>query len=217
MRPRRASTQIHSQVAVPIDEIVCDATFVTERLDSVDPELRARLEQILASARGIKDVIQKVGRTLAPTDAVPARRSRDDGQAHAASACWSSMATSRFARAAHTLLEPHDCVVETAQRGSEAESLFRHGLRDLNYHAVISGVKLPDMSGYELMMRLKPMVQPRAADPDAGIRLGRRAHAGQGPRRPACTPAAASSSRSKSGSCSTRWKRSSTGRRGGKA
>jgi FixJ family two-component response regulator len=25
---------------------------------------------------------------------------------------------------------------------------------------VISGVKLPDMSGYELMMRLAPMVQP---------------------------------------------------------
>ena len=57
---------IHSQVAVPIDEIVCDATFVTERLEGVDPELRARLDKILTSARGIKDVIQKVGRTLAP-------------------------------------------------------------------------------------------------------------------------------------------------------
>ena len=39
--------EIHRQVAVPIDEIVCDATFVTERLEGVDPELRARLEQIL--------------------------------------------------------------------------------------------------------------------------------------------------------------------------
>ena len=62
--------------------------------------------------------------------------------------------------AAHALLERHDCVVETAQRGSEAESLFRHGLNCFNYHVVISGIKLPDMSGYELMLRLKPMVQP---------------------------------------------------------
>src|SRR5437773_5636990 len=62
---------IHSQVAVPIDEIVCDATFINERLEAIDPELRARLEQILTTARGMKDVIQKVGRTLAPTEAVP--------------------------------------------------------------------------------------------------------------------------------------------------
>ena len=68
--------EIHRQVAVPIDEIVCDATFVTERLADVDPELRARLEKILGTARGIKDVIHKVGRTLAPTEAVPVARSR---------------------------------------------------------------------------------------------------------------------------------------------
>ncbi len=53
---------------MPIDEIVCDATFVNERLEDIDPELRARLEKILGTARDIKDVIQKVGRTLAPTD-----------------------------------------------------------------------------------------------------------------------------------------------------
>lgn len=150
---------IHSQVAVPIDEIVCDATFITEKLDGVDPELRARLDKILASARGIKDVIQKVGRTLAPTEAVPVTgpEKREklrgkrvlvvDGDANVRSA-------------AHALLEAHECVVETAQRGTEAESLFRHGLKERNYHAVISGVKLPDMSGYDLMMRLAPLVQP---------------------------------------------------------
>lgn len=150
---------IHSQVAVPIDEIVCDTTYVTERLEGVDPELRARLEKILTSARGIKDVIHRVGRTLAPTDAVPVtgpeKRIKLRGKR-----VLVVDGDEKIRTAAHTLLEPHECVVETAQRGSEAESLFRHGLRELNYHAVISGVKLPDMSGYELMMRLKPMVQP---------------------------------------------------------
>jgi two-component system, sensor histidine kinase SagS len=150
---------IHAQVAVPIDKIVCDATFVTERLVGVDPELRARLEEILASARGIKEVIQQVGRTLAPIDAVPVtgpeRREKLRGKRVLVVDGDESIRT-----AAHALLEPHHCVVETVQRGSEAESLVRHGLPQYNYHAVISGVKLPDMSGYELLLRLAPMVQP---------------------------------------------------------
>ncbi len=150
---------IHSQVAVPIDEIVCDATFVTERLENVDPDLRVRLEKILTSARGIKDVIQKVGRTLAPADAVPAVGGEKRNTLRGKRVLVVD-GDERIRSAAHSLLERHDCVVETAQRGSEAESLFRHGQRDLNYHAVISGVKLPDMSGYELMMRLAPLINP---------------------------------------------------------
>jgi GAF domain-containing protein len=150
---------IHSQVAVPIDEIVCDATFVTERLEGIDPELRGRLDKILASARGIKDVIQKVGRTLAPTEAVPVsgpeKREKLRGKR-----VLVVDGDEQIRCAAHALLEPHECVVETAQRGTEAESLFRHGLKELNYDAVISGIKLPDMSGYDLMMRLAPMVHP---------------------------------------------------------
>jgi CheY-like chemotaxis protein len=151
--------EIHRQVAVPIDEIVCDATFVNERLEGVDPELRARLEKILGTAREIKEVIHKVGRTLAPTDAVPAhgpeKREKLRGKRVLVVDGDENIRCS-----AHTLLEPHDCVVETAQRGSEAEALFRCGQRDLNYHAVISGVKLPDMSGFDLMMKLKPMIEP---------------------------------------------------------
>jgi two-component system, sensor histidine kinase SagS len=151
--------EIHRQVAVPIDEIVCDATYVTERLSEVDPELRARLEQILTTARGIKDVIHKVGRTLAPAEAVPVigpeKREKLRGKR-----VLVVDGDERVRCAAHALLEPHECVVETVQRGSEAESLFRHGLPAYNYHAVISGIKLPDMSGFDLMMRLQPMVQP---------------------------------------------------------
>ena len=151
--------EIHRQVAVPIDEIVCDATFVTEQLHGIDSELRARLEKILTTARGIKEVIHKVGHTLAPADAVPVsgpeKREKLKGKR-----VLVVDGDERIRTAAHALLEPHDCVVETVQRGSEAESLFRHGLPAYIYHAVISGVKLPDMSGYDLMMRLQPMVKP---------------------------------------------------------
>src|SRR6185295_6442767 len=98
---------IHSQVAVPIDEIVCDATYVTEHLENVDPELRARLEKILCSARGLKDVIQKVGRTLAPADAVPVcgpeKRNKLRGKR-----VLVVDGDERIRTAAHSLLERHD-------------------------------------------------------------------------------------------------------------
>ncbi|HEX5104944.1 MAG TPA: GAF domain-containing protein [Pirellulaceae bacterium] len=148
---------IHGQVALPIDEIVTDAAFVTEHLRDIDTDLRARLEKILTSARGIKEAIQQVGRTLAPTDAVPVsagRRENLRGKRVLVVDGDRSIRTS-----AHSLLERHDCVVETAQRGSEAESLYRHSLGDGRYHAIIAGVKLPDMSAYDLMMILKPMVE----------------------------------------------------------
>jgi hypothetical protein len=99
--------KIHREVAVPIDEIVCDATFVTERLSEVEPELRARLEKILASARGIKNVIQQVGKTLAPMDAVPVqgpeKREKLKGKR-----VLVVDGDENIRCAAHALLEPHD-------------------------------------------------------------------------------------------------------------
>jgi GAF domain-containing protein/FixJ family two-component response regulator len=163
---------IHGQVALPIDQIVTDATFVSEHLQDIDPELRARLDKVLASARGIKDAIQRVGRTLAPTDAVPVSHDRREylrGKRILVVDGDLAVRTS-----AHALLERHDCIVETAQFGSEAESLYRHSLKDGRYHAVIAGVKLPDMSAYDLMMQLKPLVNrvplilTQAAEWDSG-------------------------------------------------
>jgi GAF domain-containing protein len=154
--------QIHSQVALPIDAIVADATFIDEQAANLDPDTRSRLTQILASARGIKEVIQKVGRTLPPVDIYlppscdrPSWEKRDKLKGKRVLVVDAAV---DVRSAAHKLLEQHDCEVETAMQGAEAESLFRHGLPHRKYHIVIAGVKLPDMSAYDLMMRLKPMV-----------------------------------------------------------
>ena len=146
---------------MPIDEIVGDATFVDEQAGQRRSRAAGppRTRSSTAPAR-IKDVIQKVGRTLPPTDAACRRRAdkreQAQGQARAGGRWRASGARTRPTRCSSGTIA--SC--ETAQRGSEAESLFRHSLRDRHYDAVISGVKLPDMSGYELMMRLKPMVEP---------------------------------------------------------
>jgi CheY-like chemotaxis protein len=150
--------EIHSQVALPIDAIVADATFIDEQAANLDENTRARLKQILASARGIKEVIQKVGRTLPPIDIYLPPSCDNKRDKLKGKRVLVVDAADDVRSAAHKLLEQHDVEVETAMQGAEAESLFRHGLPNRQYHVVIAGVKLPDMSAYELMMRLKPMV-----------------------------------------------------------
>ncbi|MEX2174056.1 MAG: GAF domain-containing protein [Pirellulaceae bacterium] len=149
--------QIHSQVALPIDAIVADASFIDEQAANLDPDTRQRLKQILDNARGIKDVIQKVGQTLPPVDMYlpPTCDKRDKLRGKRVLVVD---AESDVRSEAHKLLEQHGVWVDTVRQGAEAESLFRRGLRDRKYHVVIAGVKLPDMTAYDLLLRLKPMV-----------------------------------------------------------
>ena len=62
--------------------------------------------------------------------------------------------------AAHALLERYGCVVETAHNGSEACCMARN-LRTLagGYDVIISDIRLPDMTGYDLMMKLKELTE----------------------------------------------------------
>ena len=149
--------QIYSQVALPIDEIVADATYIDELAANLDPGARARLTKILGNASAIRDVIQQVGRTLPPAELlVPAScDKRDKLKGKRVLVVDSEPAV---LNSAHKLLEQHECHVQTAQQGAVAESLYRHNVDDRRYDVVIAGVKLPDMSAYDLMMRLKPMV-----------------------------------------------------------
>ncbi len=65
---------IHSAVALPVDEILNDAVNVMERYIGHEPELVERLQRILRHARDIKQVIQRVGQSMTPTQALPAGR-----------------------------------------------------------------------------------------------------------------------------------------------
>ena len=56
--------------------------------------------------------------------------------------------------AAHDLLERYRCVVETAHDGSEAVFMVRNLDANTAYDVIISDVRLPDMNGYELLLKL---------------------------------------------------------------
>ncbi|MGV3606292.1 MAG: response regulator [Planctomycetaceae bacterium] len=151
---------IHKAVALPIDEILGDAVILAESHLHDNPETLKRLHNILRNARDIKQVIQRVGEKMAPTEAVPvdfpaARRPKLVGRR-----VLVVDGDNAIRSAAHNLLEPYGCVVETAQKGCEAELLYQLALSGTRYDVVVTGIDLPDMTGYDLMLRLKRMVDP---------------------------------------------------------
>ena len=60
---------------------------------------------------------------------------------------------------AHQLLEKFCCIVETAHSGGEAILMMRNCDPDSTYHAIISDIRLPDLSGYELLLKLKELYE----------------------------------------------------------
>jgi len=142
---------IHSEVALPIDQILADATSLFERYIGLEitPELKEKFERILKNARHIKSVIHHVGATLPPSQAHPTppgqsrpllNRKRvlvvdDDDDVRLS---------------AHELLGNYGCIVETATNGELALMLAKNAKYDL----FIGAIKLPDMNGYDFMIRL---------------------------------------------------------------
>jgi CheY-like chemotaxis protein len=62
--------------------------------------------------------------------------------------------------AAHNLLERYGCVVETAPDGGEAIFMARALMRDGGYDAIIADIRLPDMNGYEFLLKLQEIMEP---------------------------------------------------------
>lgn len=154
---RQSVDAIHSAVALPIDEILNDTVNVMEHYIGHDPDVVRRLQAILRHARDIKQVIQEIGREMAPAKAAPiedveARPLLKDRRILVVDA------DKAVRDDAHRLLERYGCVVETAHEGSEAVLMVRNCGENASYDAVISDIRLPDFSGYQLLLRLQPLM-----------------------------------------------------------
>jgi len=150
---------IHSAVALPVDEILNDAVNVMERYIGHEPEVVDRLQRILRNARDIKQVIQKVGQKMAPAQAHPQVTETGDRALLHGRRILVVDADENVRTAAHGLLERYGCVVETAHDGAEALSMVRMMI-DGEYAVIISDIHLPDINGYEFMLKLKEMMDP---------------------------------------------------------
>ena len=150
---------IHGAVALPVDQILNDAVNVMERYIGHDPDVVERLRRILRNARDIKQVIQRVGEKMTPSYAQ--LQGRDTGQQAnlRGRTILVADADDEVRAAAHNLLERQGCVVETARDGTEAVSMVK-AAGDDRYDVIIADIRLPDMSGYDLLTRLQAVLDP---------------------------------------------------------
>lgn len=148
---------IHSAVALPVDEILNDAVNVMERYIGHEPEVVDRLQRILRNARDIKQVIQKIGQKMAPAQAHPQVTETEERALLHGRKILVVDADENVRTAAHGLLERYGCIVETAHDGSEALSMVRMMI-DGEYGVIISDIHLPDMNGYDFMLKLKEIM-----------------------------------------------------------
>ncbi len=143
---------ISRELALPIDDILNDATTVLDRYAGHDEDIVARLRHLLFRAREIRTLIQKVGSTLAPE---PRRNGPPPQHRLAGSAILVADADETVRKAAHQMLGRLGATVETARDAQEAIALARQ----TPYSAAVVDIRLPDQDGYETYCRLRE-VQP---------------------------------------------------------
>lgn len=140
------------EVAGPLDEILHDSAWILERYIGHEPSVGERLNQILRHARDIKQVIQRVGESLAHRGprgrAMPQRPERPKLRGKRILVVDSDESVRR---AAHALLGRFGCEVETANNGDEALLMAR----SFHYDAILVDIRLPDMNGYEAFVSLR--------------------------------------------------------------
>jgi CheY-like chemotaxis protein len=59
---------------------------------------------------------------------------------------------------AHEILDRYQCSVETAHDGAEARLMVRNLGPDQQYDVIISDLRLPDMSAYDLLLKLRELI-----------------------------------------------------------
>jgi CheY-like chemotaxis protein/PAS domain-containing protein len=151
---------IHSAVALPVDDILNDAVNVMERYIGHEPEVVERLQAILRNARDIKQLIHRVGQKMAPATAHPFVEKSQSRPTLRGKRILVVDADESVRSSSHNLLERYGCIVETAHDGGEALSMVRNMALEGNYDVIICDIRLPDMTGYELLLKLQEIMDP---------------------------------------------------------
>lgn len=143
---------ISRELALPLDDILSDATSVLDRYAGHDDDIIARLRHLLVRAREIRSLIHKVGSTIVPE---PKRSTPRPVPRLSSARLLVVDADETIRKSAHHLLGVHGATVETARDAHEAIALARQ----TPYSAAVVDIRLPDLDGFETYRRLRE-VQP---------------------------------------------------------
>jgi CheY-like chemotaxis protein/PAS domain-containing protein len=141
---------INREVALPLDDIITDATTALDRYAGHDEDIIARLRHLLYRAREIRSLIHKAGSTV-----VPQPKQDRPAPRLAGARILVVDADEAVRRSAHHLLGCAGASVETARDAHEAIALSRQTA----YSTALVDIRLPDLDGYEAFKRLR-QVQP---------------------------------------------------------
>jgi DNA-binding response OmpR family regulator/GAF domain-containing protein len=143
---------INRELAIPLDDIITDATTVLDRYAGHDEDIIARLRHLLYRAREIRSLIHKAGSTIAPQ---PKQSPAGTAPRLSGTRILVVDADESIRRSAHHLLGNQGASVETARDANEAIAL----MRQTPYSTALVDIRLPDLDGYEAFKRLRE-VQP---------------------------------------------------------
>ncbi len=146
---------IQNAISLPIDEILNDTVQLIENYPAGETAAARRLRKILRNSREIRAVIQTTRDQMTFNEAVPEEIQRAHRPALRNRRVLVVDAEDAVRNSAHLLLEPHGCIVETAHEGSEAIMMVRNSDPADSYDAIIADIRLPDYSGYQILMKLK--------------------------------------------------------------
>ena len=149
---------IHSAVALPVDHILNDAVNVMECYIGHEPDVVERLQRILQNARDIKLVIQKVGQNMTPAQAQLGGTFTESRPLLVGRRILVVDDDDSVRTAAHELLERYHCIVETAHNGNEARYMVRNLDPKSKYDVILADIRLPDMNGHELLLKLREVL-----------------------------------------------------------
>lgn len=141
------------EISNPVDEVLNDAARVLERYIGHEPSVSERLQRILKHTREIKQLIQKVGETIAPKVSKPPLPAQPERPKLRGKRVLVADDDQTVRMAARELLGRFGCDVETAHNGDEALLMAR----SFQYDAVLADIRLPDMTGYECFCLLKEL------------------------------------------------------------
>jgi len=140
---------VNKEIALPADDLLAVASGLIDQLAD-KPDAVTGLRRVLADARKIKLAVRKIGGDVGrPTGA--AADPKLDGMR-----VLVIDADERVRRAAHSILERHGCVVETAATATEGIAMAKAG----TYDAVLVSVKHKDMGGtaaYRALVKAVPL------------------------------------------------------------